>query len=117
MEEVQLEEVGGGGGGGSEVDDLETISIQKDAWREAYEKLMNKSINTFYALLASKSWKLLDSPSPVLLFESDRNASQGFYTLKTQAVLKVRPERLMYVIRDHDPNARLAWDGEYVKQC
>jgi hypothetical protein len=115
MEEVQLEEVREGG----DQVDLEEITIQKDAWREAYEKLMNKSIITFYALLTSKSWKLIESPSSssVLLFESNKNTSQGFYTLKTQTVLKVRPERLMYVIRDHNSDTRLAWDGEYVKEC
>lgn len=119
MEEVQLEQLGIGGGIGEDVVDLEEITIQKDAWREAYEKLMNKSINTFYALLVSKSWKLIESSSSsssVLLFESNRNTAQGFYTLKTQAVLDVRPERLMYVIRDHNPDTRLPWDNEYVKE-
>lgn len=98
-----------------------------NAWLEAYKKLMNKSIQTFYSLLGSKAWKpilntfidskLSSSLYPVFLFECDRNAAHGFYTLKAQAILNVRPERLMYVIRDHNPDTRLAWDSEYVKEC
>lgn len=91
-------------------------------WVDAYKKLMHMSINIFHSLLSSKSWKMIpdvfvDAEKNVLLFECDRNQSHGFYTLKTQAVLDVRPERLMYVIRDHNPDTRLAWDHQYVTAC
>lgn len=97
---------------------------KEDAWLDAYKNLMNKTIRTFYALLASKSWKpIADSfvdakmRNPVLLFDCDKNTAHGYYTLKAQAILPVRPERLMFVIRDHNPDTRLAWDNQYVKDC
>ena len=121
MEEVSLNE--DATAAPCELEELDTKK-KEDAWLDAYKKLMHKSINTFYALLASKSWKpitntFVDAKAvhPVLLFECDRNATHGFYTLKAQAVLAVRPERLMHVIRDHNPDTRLAWDNQYVKDC
>jgi hypothetical protein len=92
-----------------ELDELESSSsknggvgigsgVEENAWLEAYKKLMNKSIQTFYSLLGSKAWKpipntFVDSKLmyPVFLFECDRNAAHGFYTLKDQAILNVRP--------------------------
>ena len=92
------------------------------SWVDAYKKLMHQSVNNFHSLLASKSWRIIPDPfvsaeKNVLLFECDKNLSHGFYTLKAQAVLNVRPERLMFVIRDHNEDTRLPWDSEYVTAC
>lgn len=97
-------------------------------WIEHYKMLMCKSVKTFHNFLMHTTWNarlcnLVDdarrasSTTIVRLFECDRNTSHGFYTLKAHAVLGVRPERLMYVIRDHNPETRLAWDGQYVEEC
>jgi hypothetical protein len=106
-----------------ELEEIQSPNENK-AWVDAYKKLMHQSINSIHGLAVSKSWKLIPSafiessafPS-ILLFECDRNAQHGFYTVKAQAVLNVRPERLAYVIRDHNPDTRLAWDSEYVESC
>jgi len=95
---------------------------EKNPWIEHYKKLMHSSIKSFHALLLSRSWvarpsNFVDSNTPVQLYECDRNSSHGFYTLKAQAVLSVRPERLMFVIRDHDENTRLKWDSEHLESC
>jgi hypothetical protein len=96
-------------------------------WVEHYKMLMCKSVKTFHNFLLHTTWRTRvcnfvddgqkSQSSMVRLFECDRNASHGFYTLKAHAVLAVRPERLMYVIRDHNPETRLAWDSQYVEEC
>jgi hypothetical protein len=93
-----------------------------EPWIEAYKKLMHTSIKNFHVLLLSRSWVALpqnfvDNNTPVQLFECDRNSSHGFYTLKAHAVLSVRPERLMYIIRDHNEDTRLKWDKEHTEAC
>lgn len=105
----------------------EAAAQQLAHWINAYKLLMSKSVRTFHAFLLSKSWRARappfvdDSSTPtksiVRLFECDRNSSHGFYTVKAHAVLDVRPERLMYVIRDHNEETRLAWDSERVEAC
>jgi hypothetical protein len=95
---------------------------QNNPWLEHYKKLMHSSIKSFHTLLLADAWiarpsHFVDSNTPVQLFERDCNLKHGFYTLKVHAVLSVRPERLMFVIRDHDETTRLKWDSEHVEAC
>jgi len=96
---------------------------QNNPWLEHYKKLMHGSIKSFHTLLLAPAWvarpsHFVDSnPSSVQLFERDCNLKHGFYTLKAHAVLSVRPERLMFVIRDHNEATRLKWDSEHVEEC
>ena len=95
------------------------------AWRDAYFKLMDRSIKDFHALLQLRNWQKIDPPQKcpcphVDLFEKKGSPSQGFYTLKVESILKCRKERIHYLIRDHDLETRMRWDGDNlvdVGQC
>jgi hypothetical protein len=87
------------------------------AWYEAYRSLMAKSIDQVHVLLGSKEWVEETAAGAAVLY-SRFSSNSGFYTFKATAVLRgVRPERLMHVVRDHDPETRRPWDSEDVADC
>lgn len=85
------------------------------AWLEAYQNLMQKSISQVHALLKTPHWRIIEPAGRIQLYEKSTKA--GYHTIKVQAILKVRPERLMYVIKDHTPETRLPWDLAHVAAC
>lgn len=88
-------------------------------WAQSYTKLMNVSIKQAHHLVAAKGWTLLDAPaveSKVLLYDGGVNRDH-FYKLKARGVFAVRPERLHYVIKDHDQDTRGRWDTEHLVSC
>lgn len=91
------------------------------AWFDAYRRLMSESIQQVHVMLASPGWKHLCAPSPeeerVHIYELTNELYPSFHTLRARAALNVRPERLMWVIRDHDEDTRLVWDWERTVSC
>lgn len=106
--------------------DLEAASKEDGKkWAQAYTKLMNVSIKQAYHLVVSKGWTLVENPSStkdtkdILLYDAfaqDGNC-MNYYKLKARGVFKVRPERLHYVIKDHDQDTRGRWDTEHLVSC
>ncbi len=100
-----------------ELDDRLTkaSNADADAWCEAYKKLMAKSIGQIHVLLAKQSWNIIEPAGRINLYE--RPAEPHYYTLKAVAILNVRPERLLYVMNDHDQRTRLPWDSKNIDAC
>lgn len=100
-----------------ELDDRLTKASKEDigAWVAAYQKLMAKSIKQFHVLLLTTSWAIVEPVKNVMLYQ--RYAEKNYYTFKVTAVLNVRPERLAYVINDHNESTRMPWDEKNIKSC
>jgi len=89
------------------------------AWRDSYLKLMDQSIKRVHMLIRTQRWIEHEPPPKCLyphikLYERQCSPSQGYYTLKVEAVLQCRAERLHYVIRDHNLETRMRWDATYL---
>lgn len=90
------------------------------AWESAYKRLMAKTIGYAHWLLTNKNWSLLgddhfrlfemEIPSNNIEFVTKPNYT--YHAVKVSGIMNVRAERVMYVIKDHDPDTRLTWDGE-----
>lgn len=108
--------------------DLEAASKEDGLkWAQAYTKLMNLSIKQAHQLVVARGWSLLQNPqkSPstvekgIILYDGyagDGNCN-SYYKLKVRGVFNVRPERLDYVIRDHNYETRSRWDREHLVAC
>lgn len=77
---------------------------------DAYKVLMANLIERMRnIILPSPRWTVVESPSPVILYELPE-ANSNWYTLKAVAVVQGRASRYHHVIKDHDPHTRLPWD-------
>lgn len=95
-------------------DEMEAASAANGLhWAKSYRKLMDTSIRQAHHMAASKRWNHVDTPpnctSGILLYESEYDAA-NYVKLKARGVFQVRPERLAYVIRDHDIETRSRWE-------
>jgi hypothetical protein len=87
-------------------------------WVAQYMTLMGRAIAHTHQLATledAAEWALVPDETGmgdrISLFERKPNGpSHGFFTLKARGVVHGRSERYAYVIRDHDPETRLAWD-------
>lgn len=87
------------------------------AWQEAYVNLMRESVD-----LAHKLWKTPEQGWHFILPNTEtervqlyeRQYEKEHYTLKMLCVLKGRAERYVHVMKDHNPDTRMKWDGNYV---
>lgn len=89
------------------------------AWRDSYFKLMDQSIKRFHMLVRMQKWVTIDPPAKcphphIALYEREHSPSQGYYTLKAEAILQCRAERIHYVIRDHNLETRMRWDDKHL---
>ena len=90
-------------------------TIDSGAWNEAYKNAMGVTIAQMLALAVSPHWELVDSPSggdeTISLFEDVSDPS--FVCLKATGIVAGRADRFLYILKDHDPETRLAWDGKW----
>jgi hypothetical protein len=89
-------------------------------WKAAYQKLMTESIRTADVLFRSSAWHALDDDpqqSGIQLYEASYGETYGFHSLKAHAMLDVRAERLMHIIRDHEVGTRMKWDSLATTAC
>lgn len=88
-------------------------------WLNSYRKLLRVSIDQYHHILMKPNWIIIPSAESTELVQVYEILEPGsaYHTLKAVAVLSVRPERLMYVIRDHNEDTRMAWDSEYMVSC
>ena len=104
-----------GGDFEDEVKMAEFVQTNLIAWRDSYLKLMDQSIKRFHMLLKTKKWNEIEPPikcsyKHIKLYERENSPAQGYYTLKVEAILQCRAERIHYVIRDHCLETRMRWD-------
>lgn len=95
-------------------DEMELASAANGLhWAKSYRRLMDKSIRQAHHMASSRGWNLVEAPanctSSLLLYESDFDAA-NYVKLKARGVFQVRPERLAYVIRDHNEETRSRWE-------
>lgn len=82
---------------------------------DAYQRLMDESLKAANVLFRSRNWHALDGETKVHLYEADFGSQYGFHTLRVHTSLEdVRADRLVHLLKDHDPKTRLAWDVEHV---
>jgi hypothetical protein len=95
-------------------------------WAQSYTKLMDTSIRQAHHMAVTKGWSLIDcrstnsNPLNILLYDgysADGGVRANYYKLKVRGVFKVRPERLHYVVKDHNPETRSRWDKQHFVSC
>jgi hypothetical protein len=82
------------------------------AWSDAYQNLMENSINQFHTLLSYKTFKLVDTKDDACLYERENGMSHGFYTWKVTKIMNVYADRLLHVIKDFNKQTRMQWDSD-----
>ncbi len=89
-----------------------------EIWRIEYIKLLRKSVMESNALIKSVTqddheWRLVCDPSTIggiMFYERQTYQQSGYYTYSMHAVFDVRPERYLYVLRDHNWTTRKQWE-------
>lgn len=90
------------------------------AWEAAYKRLMAKTIAYSHWLLTNKSWsmvgddqfRLFEMEIPPNKVEFATKPGAAYHAVKVSGIMNVRADRVMYIIKDHDPDTRLSWDAE-----
>lgn len=82
------------------------------AWAKAYRDLLAQSKHKVHVLLLSRRWTLHATVDNVQVFLQP--VAYAYHTFKATALFAhpFRAERLVHVMRDHDPDTRARWDDE-----
>lgn len=112
----------------------EASKISGGEWMKKYQQTLAKAYAQGARWLNEDCkdaalWKLLEENEqtrqyPILLFEremgqgnDDEDTFFSFpYIFRVESLVSGRAERYMYLFKDHNPETRLAWDSEWVKQ-
>lgn len=82
------------------------------AWEKAYKDMLAQEMVKVHRLLLSRRWILRATVDRVQVFTMP--VAYSYHSFKATALFEppFRPERLVYVMRDHNPDTRARWDDE-----
>ena len=106
----------------------EASKISGGEWQELYKRVVGEAFRDGLKLIKEdeldvrRGWRLIDEDDdrsqthihPVLLFELEPSIGDYARTFKVTSVVRGRPDRFLYVIKDHDNDTRSAWDAQEV---
>lgn len=95
-----------------EEEEADVVAVVDLAWLADYKSRMERAIHLVQSLARSElqppGWALLPCDDRVQLHEK---VGGGGATIAT-AIVKGRAERYAYIVRDYEPETRLAWDRQ-----